>query len=189
MWLNSCFLYTDTQYHSKNIAYTSTFWRSRDYQIHLFWWKYNISHISVQNQCKFPSVTISIKKLTNLCEFKLIKMWKGIHRGDTSLCFYFSTLSLEVGKILFFYFYFYFFFFCVTDWMLCIKMLTHGWWCNFLWFFFPKYLSYFYLKYRVSSIIIASKKLKMLCHRKNIAGWTLTNMSVHDAPYFPPLEQ
>ena len=25
----------------------------------------------------------------------------------------------------------------------------------------------------------------MLCHHKNIAGWTLTSMSVRDAPYFP----
>ena len=43
---------------------------------------------------------------------------------------------------------------------------------------------------RLSSIIIASKKLKKLRHHENIAGWTLTSMSVRDAPYyFPALEQ
>ena len=56
-------------------------------------------------------------------------LWKGIHRGDTSLCVYFSTLSSEVGKKLFQLF-------CVTDGMLHIKMLTQGWWYNFLWTFF-----------------------------------------------------
>ena len=41
----------------------------------------------------------------------------------------------------------------------------------------------------LSTYIVTSKKLKMLRHHKNIAGWTLTSMSICDAPYFPPLEQ
>ena len=69
--------------------------------------------------------------------------------------------------------------------MLRIKTLTQGWWCNFLKTFFKIFILFIWK--RVSSIIIASKKFKMLRHYKNIAGWTLTSMSVCDAPYFHPL--
>ena len=60
----SCYLYTDTQYHSKKIL-LEHFEGAKTTKYSYFGENTGFPYISVQNQCKFPSVTISIKDLTN----------------------------------------------------------------------------------------------------------------------------
>ena len=89
-------------------------------------------YICVQNRCKFPSVTISNKDFTNICEFKFIKICvcERVYTGEIlHHVFIFLLCPWKLAKN-------FFNFFCVTDGMLHTKMLTQGWWCNFLQIFF-----------------------------------------------------